>query len=281
MSENAPTGHGGAALDGDYARIPWSIDTKYYTAEVEFWVDSTDHLSQDTTDGEEQDTMTTDELHKSLADLVDAVIVVYDPAWPDTFQDIYVWERFAAKYDPDIKICFAWHAGASSKPEGLEGEIDRAEQWCLEHGWELVVDAGLEPYDQEENSIDRIRDALINKTWGTMVSKKGDNGRELQTDESHTMSIAALLQSFDAEFEDDENRPSDHEIQTAHDMLVSARGGSDQGATSPAVQVDNLIHDAERIRKYREYVASLGDEKHRKRMAAAAAIVLGRYFVSD
>ena len=72
----------------EYSQRSWTVDTKYYTALVEFWIDSTDP-DPDSETGE-TDEMSTKELHESLAPLVDAIIFVFDPTRVKLFKKLEI-----------------------------------------------------------------------------------------------------------------------------------------------------------------------------------------------
>ncbi|KAJ1731684.1 hypothetical protein LPJ61_002416, partial [Coemansia biformis] len=102
------------AAEDSSGRIEWQIDTRYYAARVEFWIDSTEQLppekvqfmerwldtpdqyadtaaDESTADAAVTIDSETSELQAQLGEVVDAVIFTFDPARADTFNDILPW----------------------------------------------------------------------------------------------------------------------------------------------------------------------------------------------
>ncbi|KAJ2502420.1 hypothetical protein GGH96_001083 [Coemansia sp. RSA 1972] len=159
------------------AQIAWHIDTRYYTAHTEFWVDSTEPLSPAHTQLMQLmlsdpaaspsipiDT-STHSLHNSLSTLVDAIVFVFDPLNPLSFTDILAWAQFAKDYEPSVLLCVA----TGDKVSGMDKQKDEWFDWCVRMGWEWVDLTDVDP--ESEYSVERVRDALVANEWATMVSK--------------------------------------------------------------------------------------------------------------
>ncbi|KAJ2247524.1 hypothetical protein GGH97_002086, partial [Coemansia sp. RSA 475] len=157
------------------AQIAWDIDTRYYTAQTEFWVDSTEPLSTAHTELVQNwlsspstrpsipiDT-STHELHDSLSTLVDAIVFVFDPHDSTSFTDILPWAQFAIDYEPSILLCVAV---SDTKVGGMDGQKDEWFDWCVQMGWEWVDLTDVDP--ESEYSVERVRDALVANEWATM-----------------------------------------------------------------------------------------------------------------
>ncbi|KAJ2127325.1 hypothetical protein IW139_002595 [Coemansia sp. RSA 353] len=160
------------------AQIAWNIDTRYYTAQTEFWVDSTEPLSTAHTELVQNwltspstrpsipiDT-STHELHDSLSTLVDAIVFVFDPHDSTSFTDILPWAQFAIDHEPSILLCVAV---SDTKVGGMDGQKDEWFDWCVQMGWEWVDLTDVDP--ESEYSVERVRDALVANEWATMVPK--------------------------------------------------------------------------------------------------------------
>ncbi|KAJ2816546.1 hypothetical protein IWW50_006458 [Coemansia erecta] len=182
--------------DEESAKIAWQVETRYYRASVEFWVDSTEQLPAPHTTYMDawlarpahhpSDENSTDddpavplepgvkELQAQLGDVVDAVIFVFDPSRPETFADILPWARFARQYGPSVLLCVAQGAGASS-----DECKDRWFGWCVGGGWEWVDLTDPDP--ECGYSVARVRDALVANEWAHMVPT-GCSARSAETD---------------------------------------------------------------------------------------------------
>ncbi|KAJ1668105.1 hypothetical protein IW140_000728 [Coemansia sp. RSA 1813] len=128
------------------SKVTWSMETRYYSAELEFWLDTTEPLPEperrymqgwleapdshnsDNDDGD--DVVTYDgestaknivkpntqhipidesmvKLQEHLSDVVDAVVFVFDPTDPSSFTDILPWARYGRLYQPGVLLCVA------------------------------------------------------------------------------------------------------------------------------------------------------------------------------
>ncbi|KAJ2120708.1 hypothetical protein IW147_004847 [Coemansia sp. RSA 720] len=154
------------------AQIAWHIDTRYYTAQTEFWVDNTEPLSTPHTQLMLSDPAAssipidapTHELHTALSPLVDAIVFAFDPRDSSSFTDVLPWARFAQDYEPSVLLCVA----IGDKVSGMDGQKDEWFDWCVQMGWEWV---DLTDMDESEYSVGRVRDALVANEWATMVPK--------------------------------------------------------------------------------------------------------------
>ncbi|KAJ1843279.1 hypothetical protein LPJ70_003458, partial [Coemansia sp. RSA 2708] len=161
--------------------IEWHMETRYYRAELEFWVDSTERLPDahiqsmqqwldDPDKYPDDDTSALPiedgvaELQEQLGEVVDALVFVFNPGRPETFADILPWARFARTYCPNVLLCVA--TGDSTCAEACK---DAWFGWCVAAGWEWVDLTDSDP--ETEYTVARIREALAANEWPTMESK--------------------------------------------------------------------------------------------------------------
>ncbi|RKO94199.1 hypothetical protein BDK51DRAFT_25629 [Blyttiomyces helicus] len=150
--------------DEDGVCIPWKIDTKYFTADVRFWVASTSDDAVEGEDGWEQ-----------IGHAVDGFIFVYDKAKPETFADIHRWASFLEKFDPNVALCVASTMSATEPCE----EPDEHREWCVEHGVEFVdmdetpSEGGADEDNGDKVGFDRVVEALGTNMWDGMERKQG------------------------------------------------------------------------------------------------------------
>ncbi|KAJ2744074.1 hypothetical protein H4S06_005491 [Coemansia sp. BCRC 34490] len=154
-----------SAVPSDSCKVKWCMETRYYCAELEFWIDTTEQLTEpeqkymhdwledpdchnddddellDTQDGAEkvgvsgsQSVIPVDEsmaqLQEHLSDVVDAVVFVFDPSDPESFVDILPWARYGRLYQPGVLLCVAATGpitGTRSDPGPEPCDIDRSE----------------------------------------------------------------------------------------------------------------------------------------------------------
>ncbi|PIA19235.1 hypothetical protein COEREDRAFT_79191 [Coemansia reversa NRRL 1564] len=221
-------------IDSDTAKVDWQVETRYYCASLEIWIDSTEQLPADqiqymqrwldnpdmhsalfekeengtTTDVSERTIPVTrdmEELQQHLSEVVDAVVFVFDPMCPETFADILPWALFGQKYKPSVLLCVAY-----GKPSGQDvGELrDKWFSWCIECGWEWVDLTDEDP--DTEYTVARVREALTSNEWSTMRIKEqlaqssiqsGPTAEAITTTTTSTMSDTTIVLPSDKSFE--------------------------------------------------------------------------------
>ncbi|KAJ2801530.1 hypothetical protein H4R21_002766 [Coemansia helicoidea] len=167
------------------SRVEWLIDTRYYQAPVEFWIDTTEELPReqallmerwldepgrhgDAGDGGPEADIGAEmrELQAQLGEMVDAVVFVFDPLQPATFGDILPWAQFARRYRPAVLLCVARGARGCCADDALK---DRLFGWCVAAGWEWVDLTDPDP--ESDHTVARVREALTSNEWATMRAK--------------------------------------------------------------------------------------------------------------
>jgi len=152
----------------------WNIDTKYYTASVEF-------LILDVADSEPDPS-----LQEHLGEVCEALVFMVDPL----HQSLTHWESFIAGYSPSVLLC----VGEKTEP--------KVHEWCLDHGVEFValdqVQKGEEDEDErfvEKFGVERIIEALHANTWPNMILKKeqSSNGPKVDKDSLDSMLNSAKI----------------------------------------------------------------------------------------
>ncbi|KAJ1722292.1 hypothetical protein LPJ53_003277 [Coemansia erecta] len=296
------------------SQIKWHISTRYFNAAVEFWTDSTEELSppdaefmskwlavpsqyddQDNDDsGSDGDkpassipvdsAMAT--LQEHLSEVVDAIVFVFDPFAPASFLDILPWARMAKVYEPEVLLCVAWNAGREVQVDSEKK--DMWFEWCVSNGWEWVDLTDNDP--ETDYTADRVREALINNQWSTMVMKQSQEEieePEKKDDVSDTSDIArpdgAREQAEWDEF--DKVAPTiDHaRVNDIHRSLLAETGTSagealDFGtlANGSNGQSDEFSAIVSRIRAMRIEISQMTDQNEARKRAAEMAMVLAR-----
>ena len=161
---------------------PWSIDNKYYRAEVELQLAHLEAAAPGAGGAEE------------------AVVMVFDAARPDTFAGLQRWWESAAEggADPAVKLAVAVGPAAAAAEGGTGGAaaggqqpawLQGAQDWCAEQLIEYVEVGGAaaaSPPDEEEGGegghgeaegVQRIVEALHAHTWpGLQLKPRGGGG---------------------------------------------------------------------------------------------------------
>ncbi|KAF9961817.1 hypothetical protein BGZ72_001733 [Mortierella alpina] len=174
-------------LDHSGVTIPWTIDTKYYSVQVDFWIDETEAHGR----AEMERMIDSGELD-DLGAVVEAVVFCFSKNQPSTFHDIKPWLSFVERHEPSITLCVATDApmAGSQDMDHTENEIvDDYDDWCLGNGFEFI-DLQDQPSDMisdEHVGLDRIMEALAAHMWDGL--KRKSSKKRDQHDRSMMMSF--------------------------------------------------------------------------------------------
>ncbi|KAJ3288360.1 hypothetical protein HDU79_004935 [Rhizoclosmatium sp. JEL0117] len=121
------TGH---PIAPDESVVPWTLQTKYYTANVRLWLDTLD------------DTSDVAAVVESLGDAVDGLVLLLE--------------------GPGVALCF--DVSTASTPSTVaDAVLDEAAAWCADNGLELVC------AEDGEDPIQRVIQALEANGWDGLV----------------------------------------------------------------------------------------------------------------
>ncbi|KAJ2787685.1 hypothetical protein GGI15_000508 [Coemansia interrupta] len=295
------------------SQIKWLISTRYFEAAVEFWTDSTEELSPPDAefmskwlaipsqydDEDENDKPASSipvdpavaTLQEHLSDVVDAIVLVFDPVVPSSFLDILPWARMAKVYAPEILLCVAWSADRKAQVDGKRK--DAWFEWCVSNGWEWVDLTDDDP--ETDYTIDRVREALVSNQWSTMVMKKPQAENKEMEKEDAVADIPDIVRpdgvKEQAEWDefDEIARSIDHtRISDIHRSLLAGAGsGTGAGAGAP-LDFDTLVNGGDgqsdefsaivsRIRAMRIEISKMTDQNEARKRAAEMAMVLARF----
>ncbi|CAG8489263.1 9367_t:CDS:2 [Paraglomus occultum] len=139
-------------------KVPWNITTRYYVADVLFWIEETDDVNQQILD-EYMDE------ENGIGRVVDAIIFVFQKdkvvlIWmPTSFDDIKMFLPFFQKYEPSILLA------VGSGTSVLDPEDNVYNSWCLSNGFEYI-DLEVSPSVSDESAgLMRILEALQSHVW--------------------------------------------------------------------------------------------------------------------
>jgi hypothetical protein len=151
--------------DSALSCVEWTIDTKYYTADVEFWI-----TCEDIYPPEKQSQSFPPE---SLGDACEAVMLVFDINKNDMFENLKGWTRFIEEYSPNVLLCVGMGQSENSQI------THDYHIWCVDNGLEFVeLDKMLgkraddfEGPIPDKEGVDRIIEALQSTVWCNLVHK--------------------------------------------------------------------------------------------------------------
>ncbi|KAI4463891.1 alpha- and gamma-adaptin-binding protein p34 [Holotrichia oblita] len=137
----------------------WTIDTKYYTADVDIH-GITEHYQRD------------DNFNESVR----ALIVYTDCNIENALQDLNKWECIENDCDPEVKLLISDYCDDKTKISSSD-----VKEWCRKRGYEFVVlhSTEMESDDEEEiikekKGIDRVIEALQTCIWPNLQMKELD-----------------------------------------------------------------------------------------------------------
>ncbi|CAG9819464.1 unnamed protein product [Phaedon cochleariae] len=148
---------------------PWYIETKYYTAEVNFL-------------GLENDFPRSDDFNNQI----EALIIHMDTNKDAGLEDLSKWDIFDKDCSLEVKILVSNYCNSTTKITK-----SKALEWCLEHGFEFIELYPLpsNSYEDEDNmsedesfeekgGVERIIEALQSHTWPNLVMKEKDKTKK-------------------------------------------------------------------------------------------------------
>ncbi|KAG0046759.1 hypothetical protein BGZ83_008070 [Gryganskiella cystojenkinii] len=185
--------------------IPWTIDTKYYSVQVDFWIDETD--AQGTA---ELERMIESGGLDEMGTVVEAVVFCFSKNEPSTFHDIKPWLAFVERHEPSITLCVATDAPMEESyelknaPSSSNEYIEDYDDWCRGNGFEYIdLHEQRDEVAQDEHvGLDRIMEALAAHMWDGL--KRKSSKKRDQHDRTMMMSFQDddMDMSFDPSWRD-------------------------------------------------------------------------------
>ncbi|KAJ2252104.1 hypothetical protein GGI13_003475 [Coemansia sp. RSA 455] len=270
------------------AKIAWSLRTRYYQAQLEFWVDNTESLpssqiehmkewlaNPDLHSEEESSDIPVDpsiaQLQEHLSEVVDAIIFVFDPTDPSSFTDILPWARFAKFHIPGVLLCVAVSA------DGNPVEVNKDEwfEWCVANGWEWLDLTDTDP--DTEYTVERLREALGSNEWANMEPIKKPLNHDNLPAAIPEVAEAPSITTQDtatAEPQEQETKSEWDGFEDVARTLDPARvEAMHQALFSGEHENDDMAGVLARIRSVREEISQMDQDKARTRAAELAMAV--------
>jgi hypothetical protein len=141
--------------------IPYEIDTKYYTAKVDFWLDEIDRAT------EEETIKAYCEKETEISKVIDAFVFIFDKSDPTTFDTVKNWTPFLEQAEPGIKICL----GTKSEEPLTMGKDAEVNDWCLSNGFDYVDMDETTETPMDKVGMDLALDIIQTNFWDGMVKK--------------------------------------------------------------------------------------------------------------
>ncbi|KAL9544320.1 hypothetical protein MBANPS3_007696 [Mucor bainieri] len=209
--------------------IPYEIDTKYYTAKVDFWLDEIDKATEKETIKAycEKDT--------EISKVIDAFVFIFDKKeyQPSSFNTVKEWLPFLDQAEPGIRLCI----GTSSN-QPLDMEVDaEINDWCLSNSFDYVDMDEKTDIPMDKVGIELALEIIQTNFWDGMVKKNvsGIAEDEDLLNDLRELKLAQdrdILKLGDGDDDDDdekeiEDMPTQHEIDKMRDELFGDIDGED------------------------------------------------------
>ncbi|KAG0317293.1 hypothetical protein BGZ99_006409 [Dissophora globulifera] len=159
-------------LDHSGVTIPWTIDTKYYSVQVDFWIDETEAQGR----AELERMIEAGELDE-MGSVIEAIVFCFSK------------NQVGAPMDQD-----------AAQVGPIDGEvIEDYDDWCLGNGFEYIdlQDQSNDATEDEHVGLDRIMEALAAHMWDGL-KRKSSKKRD-----QHDRSMMLSFQDDDIDMADD------------------------------------------------------------------------------
>ncbi|XP_072134133.1 alpha- and gamma-adaptin-binding protein p34 isoform X3 [Mobula birostris] len=250
---------------------PWTIDNKYYTATVQLCVVSDKF-----------------KVTKEIADLVEAFVIYFDSTTSSGLDEVSTWLPLTQEWSPEVLILVCDRVSDN----GVSRQA--AQQWCIQHGFELVELNPEELPDEEDDfpestGVTRIIQALNANVWsnvemktdrpqdfGILSSLTGvleNSGTEAETQEYHR-----LTEPDDESLTEDTNRTSPQTDSVIADPTLHLDIQELATLTTGEVDCENFERLFEKLKQMKDKAAALPHEQrklHAEKVAKAFWMAIG------
>ncbi|CAG8486448.1 11114_t:CDS:2, partial [Paraglomus brasilianum] len=246
-------------------KVPWNIATRYYVADVHFWIEETDDVNQQILN-EYMDE------ENGIGRVVDAIIFVFQKDKPTSFDDIKMFLPFSQKYEPSILLT------VGSGTSVLDPEENVYNSWCLSNGFEFI-DLEVSPSVSDESAgLMRILEALQSHVWDGFqrIQQNEIRDNEAYLDSNAERDSRRFVQDMNPLLF---NQNVDENIELFGDVLPTEAelGLIREQLFGDLDDDDGLDRVLTRLHSLRERGQSLPDDE-RRRLAASVAWSFGMQF---
>ncbi|XP_028304631.1 alpha- and gamma-adaptin-binding protein p34 [Gouania willdenowi] len=258
------------------AWYPWTINNKYYTADVSLCaVPSTFQMSSE------------------IAQSTQAFIAYFDSTTKDGLEKLQPWISVVEDLAPEVLILVCERV--------CENGVTRheAQQWCLAHAFELVELNPLEQPDEEDDfpestGVKRIVQALNANVWSSVEMKDGhnqgfglmsslvasrhNNPRSSQDSPSSSLPVEGALVNEESNHTEVHSPAAAAQEQSVVDAMTDLDIQELANLTSGDVDVDNFERLFTKLKEMKDKASSLPHEQrkvHAEKVAKAFWMAIG------
>ncbi|XP_074956873.1 alpha- and gamma-adaptin-binding protein p34 [Phalacrocorax aristotelis] len=203
----------GATTSGRVNFYPWTIDNKYYSADIHLCVVPNTFL-----------------VTEDIAESVQAFVVYFDSTIKSGLDSVSEWLPLTEEWLPEVMILVCNRVSEN----GVNRQ--KAQEWCIKHGFELVELSPEELPDEDDDfpestGVKRIVQALNANVWSNVVMKN---------DRTQGFGLLSTLAGANCSIGSEENQDTESSPSSA------GREGShlddrEEGASTNNLQIDHTV----------------------------------------
>ncbi|KFQ22332.1 Alpha- and gamma-adaptin-binding protein p34, partial [Merops nubicus] len=204
----------GATTSGRVNFYPWTIDNKYYSADIHLCVvPNTFHVT-----GE-------------IAEAVQAFVVYFDSTIKSGLESVSEWLPLTEEWLPEVMILVCNRVSENgTKPK------EKAQEWCIKHGFELVELNPEELPDEDDDfpestGVKRIVQALNANVWSNVVMK---------SDRTQGFGLLSTLAGANCSIGSEDNQDPESSPSPA-ERGESPLGSREEGPSADSPQGDDVV----------------------------------------
>ncbi|XP_033922406.1 alpha- and gamma-adaptin-binding protein p34 [Melopsittacus undulatus] len=203
----------GATTSGRVKFYPWTIDNKYYSADIHLCVVPNTFL------------VTAD-----IAESVQAFVVYFDSTIKSGLDNVSEWLTLTEEWLPEVMILVCNRVSEN----GVNRQ--KAQEWCIKHGFELVELSPEELPDEDDDfpestGVKRIVQALNANVWSNVVMK---------SDRTQGFGLLSTLAGANRSIRSEESQDPEPNPAAA-EREESCSDNREDGASTNNLQMDSIV----------------------------------------
>ncbi|KAM8997964.1 alpha- and gamma-adaptin-binding protein p34 isoform 1-T1 [Ara ararauna] len=203
----------GATTSGRVKFYPWTIDNKYYSADIHLCVVPNTFL------------VTAD-----IAQSVQAFVVYFDSTIKSGLDNVSEWLTLTEEWLPEVMILVCNRVSEN----GVNRQ--KAQEWCIKHGFELVELSPEELPDEDDDfpestGVKRIVQALNANVWSNVVMK---------SDRTQGFGLLSTLAGANRSIRSEESQDTEPNPAAA-EREESYSDNREDGASTTNLQMDSTV----------------------------------------
>ncbi|XP_064312109.1 alpha- and gamma-adaptin-binding protein p34 [Phalacrocorax carbo] len=203
----------GATTSGRVNFYPWTIDNKYYSADIHLCVVPNTFL-----------------VTEDIAESVQAFVVYFDSTIKSGLDSVSEWLPLTEEWLPEVMILVCNRVSEN----GVNRQ--KAQEWCIKHGFELVELSPEELPDEDDDfpestGVKRIVQALNANVWSNVVMKN---------DRTQGFGLLSTLAGANCSIGSEENQDTESSPSSAG-REESHLDDREEGASTNNLQIDHTV----------------------------------------